>query len=197
MGTRNLTVVYVDGNPVIAQYGQWDGYPMGQGKEALEFCRKHLRTKAGREKFREKLSLCRWDRPGEVDSALQEIGVTNGMMNMDQVRKFDCLFPHMSRDIGAGILRRVAVATSEVVLQDNTSFSLDSLFCEFAYVVDLTQKTLEAYVGFQNTPHVGERFSSPIPNGGGYYPVKLAGSWDLGKLPALSTFNRKIMGSKG
>ena len=27
MGTRNLTVVYLDGQYKVAQYGQWDGYP--------------------------------------------------------------------------------------------------------------------------------------------------------------------------
>lgn len=26
MGTRNLTVVYIDGKYKVAQYGQWDGY---------------------------------------------------------------------------------------------------------------------------------------------------------------------------
>lgn len=31
MGTRNLTAVYLDGQYKVAQYGQWDGYPEGQG----------------------------------------------------------------------------------------------------------------------------------------------------------------------
>ena len=37
MGTRNLTVVYVDGEYRVAQYGQWDGYPSGQGMTCLKF----------------------------------------------------------------------------------------------------------------------------------------------------------------
>lgn len=35
MGTRNLTAVYLDGQYKVAQYGQWDGYPEGQGITAL------------------------------------------------------------------------------------------------------------------------------------------------------------------
>jgi len=37
MGTRNLTMVISDGKTKIAQYGQWDGYPSGQGADILAF----------------------------------------------------------------------------------------------------------------------------------------------------------------
>lgn len=40
MGTRNLTMV-IDrkGEIKVAQYGQWDGYPSGQGATILEFAK--------------------------------------------------------------------------------------------------------------------------------------------------------------
>lgn len=31
MGTRNPTAVVLDGEYKLAQYGQWDGFPSGQG----------------------------------------------------------------------------------------------------------------------------------------------------------------------
>lgn len=37
MGTRNLTCVVLDGKYVVSSYGQWDGYPSGQGKQFLIF----------------------------------------------------------------------------------------------------------------------------------------------------------------
>ena len=30
MGTRHITAVVSEGQFVVAQYGQWDGYPTGQ-----------------------------------------------------------------------------------------------------------------------------------------------------------------------
>ena len=37
MGTRHLILVYYKGQYHIAQYGQWDGYPGGQGVTVLHF----------------------------------------------------------------------------------------------------------------------------------------------------------------
>lgn len=38
MGTRNLTMVQFNNEIKVAQYGQWDGEPDGQGATVLEFC---------------------------------------------------------------------------------------------------------------------------------------------------------------
>ena len=42
MGTRHLTCVVKDGDYKVAQYGQWDGYPSGQGIDILTFLREEL-----------------------------------------------------------------------------------------------------------------------------------------------------------
>ena len=38
MGTRNTTRIYFNNELKVAQYGQWDGYPSGQGKDFMNFC---------------------------------------------------------------------------------------------------------------------------------------------------------------
>ncbi|OQO04186.1 hypothetical protein B0A48_10796 [Cryoendolithus antarcticus] len=37
MGTRHLICIYHNGRFVLAQYGQWDGYPDGRGVRILAF----------------------------------------------------------------------------------------------------------------------------------------------------------------
>jgi hypothetical protein len=37
MGTRSLTFVYDDAEPVVCMYRQFDGYPTGHGAELAEF----------------------------------------------------------------------------------------------------------------------------------------------------------------
>lgn len=39
MGTRHIIKVRKNGKDWISQYGQWDGYPTGQGIEVMEFVR--------------------------------------------------------------------------------------------------------------------------------------------------------------
>ena len=52
MGTRNLTLVKdKEGKTKVAQYGQWDGYPEGQGSTILNF----IRSKENRDTLAEVL----------------------------------------------------------------------------------------------------------------------------------------------
>ena len=51
------------------------------------------------------------------------------------------------------------------------SFILDSLFCEYGYVLDLDERALEFYVGFQTVPQEGSRYGCAEVKG--YYPCRL------------------------
>ena len=37
MGTRHITAVVAEGEFVVAQYGQWDGYPTGAGNNIATY----------------------------------------------------------------------------------------------------------------------------------------------------------------
>ena len=159
MGTRGLTMVVSKGKTRVAQYGQWDHYPSGQGRTALEFLHN-----VDFKQFAKKLYRCKFvkrKKQKEINSFLESLGCANGWMTMAQAEQYKNQFPYLSRDHGAGILELIMESEDkEIWLYDQTNFAADSLFCEYAYVIDLDKRTFEIYSGF-NTSEVdpSERFS--------------------------------------
>jgi hypothetical protein len=111
-------------------------------------------------------------------------------VKLDVVERFREKYPHFDRNMGAKILEAVASGDVKSVLLD-TDFAADSLFCEWAYVLDLDREVLEVYTGFQKTPHQKGRFANmpyePEGHRKGkpqeYWPVALVREWPLAKLP--------------
>lgn len=195
MGTRGLTAVVVDGKYKIAQYGQWDHYPSGQGVTALDFCREYLTTEKGRAAFREALARVRFVAPDEHRQMWRSVGVKGAWPSTEQGRAFDMKWPFFSRDHGAKILELVLGAKGEVLLSNHIAFAADSLFCEWAYVIDLDERTFEVYQGFNQKPlRNGERFKflrvskRAEKREDRYYPVRLAHKFDLDNLPTKAVF---------
>lgn len=192
MGTRNLTLIVADGAFKIAQYCQWDGYPGGQGADALEF----LRTGFDREKFLAGLAHAFEPTDEQRNAMWKKVGVdivkTNGMVPFDKSKKFVEIFPTLHRDTGAKILPLIQAATEPFPVDLATGFAGDSLFCEWAYVIDLDQNVFEVYEGFNKVPTPAD---SRFPSGAdwlektdNYEPVALKKSYPLDALPDLDTF---------
>lgn len=192
MGTRGLTAVIEGGTHKVAQYGQWDHYPEGQGVTALTF----LRDSGKLDALREKVGQAHYITGEEVDSlyAAAGIDVSSGFITMDDSKMFGELYPALTRDTGAGILEVVADAPAGIGLQDSFSFATDSLFCEYAYVVDLDRNVFEAYVGFQHHEHQGAGVFTSLGLDTSehrteqYYPVRLMVQYPLDKLPTDEDF---------
>ena len=162
MGTRNLTAVYLDGQYKVAQYGQWDGYPEGQGITVLTF----LRDKMDLELFKE---------------ALRNSSYIPSMED----------HPEFSRNTGAGILEMVQNHSEGMKLQDSINFAADGLFCEWAWVIDLDAGTFEGYCGFGQTPLAeNDRFYflRDLEEDNGYHGVRLVAKWNLDALPTDEEF---------
>lgn len=60
---------------------------------------------------------------------------------------------------------------------DNHDFILDSLFCEYAYIINLDTNKLEFWVGFQKKPDETNRYGIEMYDN--YYPCKLIKEYDL------------------
>lgn len=146
MGTRHLIVVKKDNKNSIAQYGQWDGYPEGQGRDILRF----LQDKKAVNKLRESLSKIRFidgkrdkDFLDSYDKNAPKWSNDLDNRTPEQIRWFET---YMTRDLGANILSNIANSEdNEILLRNETEFAKDTLFCEYAYIIDFDKNTYEVY----------------------------------------------------
>lgn len=193
MGTRNLTIVQSDGEYKVGQYCQWDGYPSGQGKTILDALRK-LDPVFDLPLFKQKVNNLKQLTADEVHAYWQECGADDtGWVGLDVSDKFKQKYEHLHRDFGGKIIEAIITGKVKEVSSD-VEFAGDSLFCEWAYVIDLDKNTFEVYEGFNKQPlKKGERFKSltrrktkkdPDP----YKPVRLRASWPLDALPTDEEF---------
>lgn len=179
MGTRHLTCVFKDGSYKVAQYGQWDGYPSGQGNDILNF----LRSNLDREKFF--ANLAQTYVPNDA-----QIAQMNARLQAGGVSLVD-LYPSLSRDTGGGILELIQNTTEPLPLFIKTNFAAESLFCEWAYVIDFDKGTFEVFEGFNKTPLAEtERFYGVTSKEGadGYQPVRHRKTYQLDALPTDDEF---------
>lgn len=192
MGTRNLTCVYLDGEYKVAQYGAWDGYPDGQGLTCLEF----LRNTMHEEKFQEKLRSILYASEDYIKGVLDAFGEISGFLTIDKSNMVKKYYPQFHRDTAADVLKLIETTDIVAYLENNITFAADSMFCEWAYVIDFDKRTFEVYEGFNQKPLTEEdRFffleDKAYKERRGedqYHPVKLVKSWSLDELPTEDEF---------
>lgn len=123
MGTRNLTVVILNKEVKVAQYGQWDGNPRGQGETIASFLREKdlgiFKEKVGKLSFFTEQELQAFD--GVAMEALQDE------------------YPQLSRDEGANILNIIDEKNIKKVI-NRSDFKENGLFCEYCYEIDLDKE---------------------------------------------------------
>jgi len=193
MGTRHLTMVIKDQKTRVAQYGQWDGYPEGQGRTILAFLANKKRV-ADLKKYVDNLAWV----TKEDEADMEKLG--------DNWRKY---WDHLSRDHGAKILDIIVKAHGQIRLQNQEEFAGESLHNEFSYVLDLDKDVLEVYKGFRTKPvPKTERFAKynekaekesmefgPDRKNGKkykYYPVKLIKKYSFDNLPTVEQMKNEV-----
>lgn len=186
MGTRHLICIWQGNDWKLAQYGQWDGYPDGQGTAIVDFLRE-----ADLALFKERVAKSRM----VTEEDLRERWVLAGAnpeskyVGMDVAKAFSSRWPQLDRDSGAATLKYIMSTEEPEVQPSSLNFAADSLFCEWAYVIDLDAETFEVYEGFQNEPHTDGRFHELWDDDNDrrdkpYYPVKLVAAWPIQAIPS-------------
>lgn len=182
MGTRHLTIVQLNNEIKVAQYGQWDGYPGGQGRTVKEFIQG-----AKMDVFRERLKSCYFLTDEKIKELYEKEGITGEFMNMEQAERFKSKHPQLDRDMGAEVLNYIYASEGDIPLQNNISFAGDSLFCEWAWLVNMDTNELEVYHGFNKTTlGENERFRNAVKakSSPEYEPIALLHKWKFEEIPA-------------
>lgn len=190
MGTRHLTCVIKDGEFKVAQYGQWDGYPEGQGLNIL-----NILKEIDKSLFKKKLDMVSWATEEELNQMWIEAGAkpNSSFVSCEVADRYRELYPENSRDTCSDILRIIYNTEKPLKLQNSIDFAASSLFCEWAYIIDFDKNVLEVYEGFNKTPLSEEdRFFYMQKDNMDYYPVKIVTTFDLDNLPEKEEFIKKI-----
>lgn len=177
MGTRHLVAVVQDGKVKVAQYGQFDGYIASAGSDVIDFINNKLSNVIISKKFRDNVRSSFFADDEYIRKSKTECGfdpdqeyVSFGDLNW---QKYIETYPQFSRETSTDVLNMLC--ESPLALHDSFSFGKDSLFCEYAYLIDLDKDQLQIYTGFNKSPLSSEdpALWGNEPNNGGYYPVSL------------------------
>lgn len=197
MGTRHLTIIK-DAGKIHAQYGQWDGYPSGQGVDILRFLREEIKEQVFRRNFKKAQMLS----DAEVRGLLDPIsdGGTDplpGFMSMKTADMRKEAYPQLDRDMGSGVLAHIQ-SGNDLRYSSAIEFAADSLFCEYAYMVDFDTRSLRVFKGFNVEPlEKGQFFADmklrgPLSDGTQYHPIKEVKRYSLDDLPSEESFLKDL-----
>ena len=191
MGTRGSIGVKI-GEKLFASYVHFDTYPEGLGMDVVEFCRnlKDSDIDVLIERFKHIKLVTEEDIPSvEEQKYYMKKGFFNGSVGDKSSEKWYCLLRNLQ-----GVEHLVAIMNGDCQHWiDNVEFLKDSLFCEYAYILDLNNRCLEFYEGFNKKPDE----NSPLPFSqicyrdndkykdleNRFYPVRFKGKASFNNIP--------------
>lgn len=180
MGTRGAFGVRVNGQDKLT-YNHFDSYPEGLGKTIVRDIQAEIAESGGFEGWRVKAATLRAVQEGEkptpedIERLKDQADLQVGEQSLDD---WYCLLRKNQGELASMLTLGVFI--------DNHRFMGDSLFCEWAYVVNLDNGTLECYRGFQEKQHNRGRYAimdtKETVGEKTFYPVALIGCFPLHKV---------------
>lgn len=178
MGTRGFLGFVANERESIA-YAHSDAYPAGLGVTALTF----LKGAAHEIPLK--------DRIAALTHVSEDVPPTHAQVR-DLALKFANFNVSTQDAYEWYVLLRATQGDPGAILESgyiehDADWPLDSLWCEWGYLIDTDSRTFEVYEGLQNSPHDSGRFANRTPSkprqDDSYYPVKLLKSYPFTALP--------------
>lgn len=181
MSTRGAICFVIDGTEKIT-YNHSDSYPDWLGVRFLKWL-KDADLEQVAQQVRD-LRVVNDDIKPTAEDIDRLAPFTNLGVSSSSTDEWYCLLRETQGDL-------VAILNAGYI-EDGSQFPLDSLFCEWAYCLDLDRAAFEVYKGFQEQPHSEGRFADrPVKadsRGKTWYPIKLVAQWNLERLPTEEEF---------
>lgn len=178
MGTRGLWAIRKGGKDKAA-YNHWDSYPTGLGDEVINFIKRMGVAKLNNlfdlivtvdedsSPTKEQIGICK--RNGWYDKS-----VSSGSDH-----EWYCLLRNLQGNFKD--YEKAQQSATPIFMIQRIDFIRDSIFCEYAYIINLDNNTLEYYVGAQRRPQNGNRYGvTPVEED--YYPCRMVKSYDLAEV---------------
>jgi hypothetical protein len=154
MGTRGAFGFRIDGLDKVT-YNHFDSYPDGLGSDliddiigsSIEQMKKVARA----------IVLIDSDEPPTAEQIAANEKWANLEVSKQKLEDWYCLLREAQGSLAPWLDEELGV------MIDSHGFLLDSLFCEYAYIVNLDDETFEFYRGFQEAPGKG-RYGSQLPD---------------------------------
>lgn len=170
MGTRGCYGFRKNGVDKLT-YNHWDSYPDCLGHDVVEFC-KSTSVEELNAIFDRIILVDEMSKPTkkQIDEC---IGFYDGSVSTGSVEEWYCLLRETQGNLN--VYKR-----GLKYMINSCEFIKDSLFCEYAYIINLDTNCLEFWVGFQREPREGNRYGTEAENK--YYPCKLLEEYSLGEI---------------
>jgi len=175
MGTRGSYGVRIDQCDKLT-YNHFDSYPEGLGQQIVEQTRALMKS-VGIEGIREKaraMRLVTGDGKTSTDEQVKLAKYADTTVSTGKLTEWYVLLRKMQGDLTANL--------REGVMIDDNGFIQDSLFCEYAYILNLDSEELEIYDGFQKERPAESRYAGDAPDNG-YWGCKLVATFPLAAIP--------------
>ena len=167
MSTRGLYGFRKNGIDKLT-YNHSDSYPDWLGDAMITFC-KNTSIEEMNAIFNRIVLVDEHDKP--TKKQIEEcIKYYNGNVGTQKVEDWYCLLRNTQGNLNV-------YKDGLKYMIDSQDFIYDSLFCEYAYIINLDEECLEFYVGFQKTPEEFNRYGTESDDG--YYHCKIVAEFWL------------------
>jgi hypothetical protein len=182
MGTRGFVGFVVGGAEKIV-YNHFDSYLSGLGLETLHWLLGELLAEADG-------VVTAWRTQAQALTTVPDREPT--AEERERLAEFEDSGVGSAEDHWYRLLRETQGKPGAILkagfYEDAKEFPLDSLFCEWGYLVDLDAEVLEVYQGFQTAQPTKGRWADEIGTTPGYAPVQLVARWSFKELPTDAAF---------